>query len=269
MSLISLGRIVADMLPASAKDPNMKTALITGAGRREGIGFETARQMAQQGMQVFLSARSVEKAQQLTQVLRDEGLNVSALQLDTTDPASVTQAIKRIEDQAGRLDVLINNAAIMAVTPVTDFRTDLDVVRQQFEANLIGTWRLSQECFPLLQASGDGRIVNVSSGAGSFWDPDFGLVNNPGFEMSKFGDVPIGSYALTKLALNGLTIKLAKDFNAAGILVNSVCPGLVATYPNSPGRPVEDGARSVVWAANIPATGPTGLFFRDGKQLPW
>ncbi|WP_058974222.1 SDR family NAD(P)-dependent oxidoreductase, partial [Type-D symbiont of Plautia stali] len=169
----------------------------------------------------------------------------------------------------GKLDVLINNAAIMAVTPLTDFKSDLYFIEEQFKTNLIGTWRISQELFPLLEASGEGRVVNVTSGAGAFWDPDFGLVNNPGLQMQQFGNVPIGSYALTKLAINGLTLKLSQDFKKANILVNSVCPGLVSTYPGSPGRSVEEGAKSIVWAALLSNNGPTGLFFRDGKQLPW
>lgn len=142
-------------------------------------------------------------------------------------------------------------------------------MQNQFNTNLIGTWRVAQEFYPLLKKSGDARIVNVSSGAGTFWDPDFGPVNNPGFEMSQFGDVLIGSYALTKLAINGLTLKLAQDFRADQVLVNSICPGLVSTDPSSPGGSVEDGARSIVWGATLPSSGPTGLLFRDGKQLPW
>ncbi|RQR24985.1 SDR family NAD(P)-dependent oxidoreductase [Burkholderia sp. Bp9143] len=212
----------------------MRIALVTGAGRRQGLGFETARQLAHLGFHVFVTARIGKKAEEYAQELQDSGLKVSALQLDTTDGDSVARAVAAVTEKFGKLDVLVNNAAIMAVTPVQDFRTDLDAVRQQFETNLLGTWRMSQEFFPLLCASGDARIVNVSSGAGAFWDPDFGLVNNPGFEMSQFGDVPIGSYALTKLAINGLTLKLAQDFKAHQILVNSVCPGLVATYPGSP-----------------------------------
>jgi len=247
----------------------MKIALITGAGRREGLGFETSRQLSQQGYHVILSARKAGQAQARARELQDEGLSVSALTIDITDVDSVNHAVEFINSTYGKLDVLINNAAIMAVTPVTDFKNDLNTVTEHFQTNLVGTWRMSQELFSLLKSSGQGVIVNVSSGAGAFWDPDFGLVNNPGLQMQQFGDVPIGSYALTKLAINGLTLKLSQDFKRANILVNSVCPGLVATYPGSPGRPVEDGARSIVWAAILPANGPTGLFFRDGKQLPW
>lgn len=247
----------------------MNIGLVTGVGRREGIGFEVARQLGRQGFQVLLSARKLAQAEALARELTEEGLNVSAMQLDTTDASSVDHAVRTITQNYGKLDVLVNNAAIMGFTPVDDYRSDLETVRRHFETNLIGTWRISQEMFPLLKASGNGRIVNVSSSSGAFWDPDFGLVNNPGFQMAQFGNVSISSYALTKLATNGLTLKLAQDFRKANILVNSVCPGLVATREGSSGRPVKEGARGIVWAATLPEGGPTGLFFRDGKQLPW
>lgn len=247
----------------------MKIALVTGAGRQAGLGFETSRQLAQRGFHVVLTARKYEQASVLANILREEKLSVSPLEIDTTDASSVSKAVKHITEHYRQLDVLINNAAIMAVTPVTGIKSDLETASRQFETNLLGSWRMSQEFYELLKASGNARVVNVSSGAGAFWDPDYGLVNNPGFEMSQFGDVPIGTYALSKLALNGLTIKLSQDFRDANILVNSVCPGLVATYPGSPGRPVEEGAKSIMWAATLPDNGPTGLFFRDGKQLPW
>lgn len=247
----------------------MKIALVTGAGRKEGLGFETSRQLGGMGFHVILSARKLAQAEEMAGLLRKENISVSALEIDTTDENSVRNAVKYVSENYNQLDVLINNAAVMAVTPAIGIKTDLDTAMRQFETNLFGTWRVAQEFYALLKASGDARIVNVSSGAGAFWDPDFGLVNNPGFEMSQFGDVPIGSYALSKLAINGLTLKLSQDFRDANILVNSVCPGLVSTYPGSPGRSVEDGARSIVWAATLPNNGPTGLFFRDGKQLPW
>lgn len=116
---------------------------------------------------------------------------------------------------------------------------------------------------PLLIKSRNPRIVNVSSGAGSFSDEVFGMAVNP-------GGVP--AYGISKLALNGLTIKCAREFTADSIKINSVCPGFVATYPgteNWGARPVSEGAAGIVWAASLPADGPTGQFFRDGKVIPW
>ena len=247
----------------------MKIALITGVGRKEGIGYTTAKLLGSEGFKVIVTARSLEKAAPLAESLRSEGIDAESEALDITQEASVTALVATIEQKHGKLDVLVNNAAILPVKPVVGLTTNLEDVKAQFDTNFIGTWRVSQAFFALLKASGDARIVNVSSSAGSFWEPNFGLVNNPGFEMSQFGDVPIGSYSLSKLAINGLTLKLSQDYKDNHILVNSVGPGLVATYPGSPGRPVEDGARSIVWAALIPNHGPTGQFFRDGKQIPW
>lgn len=247
----------------------MKIALVTGVGRAEGIGFETAHQLGQLGYKVIISARNFDKVTALADQLKGKGIDAYALQLDITDNSSVSRALKDIQSEYGKLDLLVNNAAILAVKPNDKVQTDLDEVRTQFETNFLGTWRVTQEFLPLLKASDDARVVNVSSSAGSFWEPNFGLVNNPGFEMSQFGDVPIGSYALTKLALNGLTLKLSQDFKEHNIAVNSVCPGLVSTYPGNPGRPVEEGAKSILWVATLPKNGPTGLFFRDGKQIPW
>ena len=115
---------------------------------------------------------------------------------------------------------------------------------------------------PLMEKTDLARIVNVSSGAGAFSDLSFGLIVK--------GDTT--AYGLSKLALNGLTVKLAAQLKPKGIKVNAVCPGFTATYPGTlewGARPVEGGAKSIVWAATLPADGPTGGFYRDGKKLPW
>lgn len=116
---------------------------------------------------------------------------------------------------------------------------------------------------PLLRRSSHGRIVNVSSGAGSHGDTQFGLTTNRG---------AVASYGISKAALNALTTKLAAELDGTGILVNAVCPGLTATAPGMEAmgaRPIPEGAASVVWAATLPDDGPTGGFFRDGNPLPW
>ncbi|MEW2259681.1 SDR family NAD(P)-dependent oxidoreductase [Streptomyces sp. NPDC047869] len=248
----------------------MRTALITGSGRREGLGFETARQLAAEGFHVILSARKLSQVEPLAAELAEEGFDATALELDLLDRASVAAAARQVEERFGRLDVLINNAAVMVASP-TVAEKDLDELMLEFQTNVVGTWSVTQHMLPLLVASGHGRIVNVSSGAGSFWDPDYGLVNYPGFEMDRFGEMPITAYALTKTALNGLTIKTAKELKDANVLLNSVCPGVTATRPGTEqwARPAAESAKGVVWAAALPDDGPTGLFFRDGKQLPW
>ncbi|MFJ9705750.1 SDR family NAD(P)-dependent oxidoreductase [Streptomyces sp. NPDC101234] len=252
------------------KDEEMRTALITGAGRREGLGFEIARQLGAEGFHVILSARRLEQVEPLAAELVAQGVKASALKVDLLDHASLAAAAQQVEAQFGTLDVLVNNAAMMVGSPnVAD--KDMDELLLEFQTNVVGTWSVTQQFLPLIVAGGNGRIVNVSSGSGAFWDPDYGLVNYPGFEMERFG-APISAYALTKTAVNGLTIKMAKELKSDNILVNAVCPGVTATRPGSEewgARPVADGAKGVVWAATLPDDGPTGLFFRDGKQLPW
>ena len=131
------------------------------------------------------------------------------------------------------------------------------------ETNLFGAWRLTQALLPLLQRSPAPRIVNVSSGAGSHEDPAFGLRVRGG---------AAASYGISKAALNALTSTLAAELAGTSVLVNSVCPGLTATWPGAEGmgaRPVGDSAPGVVWAATLPDGGPSGGFFRDTRPLPW
>jgi NAD(P)-dependent dehydrogenase (short-subunit alcohol dehydrogenase family) len=154
----------------------------------------------------------------------------------------------------GRLDVLINNAAIHYDTGQTPLTADWRVVTEAVETNLLGAWRVARMAAPLMQARRRGRIVNVSSGAGAW--------KNLGARTP--------AYALTKLGLNGLTRMLASELRGSGVLVNAVCPGWVATdMGGEGGRPVAEGARGIVWAALLPDDGPSGGFFRDGRPIEW
>jgi NAD(P)-dependent dehydrogenase (short-subunit alcohol dehydrogenase family) len=131
---------------------------------------------------------------------------------------------------------------------------DLALVREGLETNLFGAWRMAQAFLTLLRRSPHGRIVNVSSEGGSL--------------ASMRGGTP--AYKISKAALNALTRILAGELARDRILVNSICPGWVATDMGGPGgRPVEAGAASVVWAVTLPDDGPTGGFFRDGRPVPW
>jgi NAD(P)-dependent dehydrogenase (short-subunit alcohol dehydrogenase family) len=158
--------------------------------------------------------------------------------------------------------VLINNAATAPDWYETAATADLRVVHAVLEANLFGAWRTTQALLPLLRRSRRARIVNVSSGGGAHSDPQFGLAAGPG----------MASYAVSKAALNALTVKLALELHEDRILVNAVCPGLTATsrgMEEMGARPVADGAASVVWAATLENDGPTGGFFRDGQPIAW
>jgi NAD(P)-dependent dehydrogenase (short-subunit alcohol dehydrogenase family) len=240
---------------------NDRIALVSGANR--GIGLEIARQLVQQGMTVILGARTLDRAQEAADQLAAENLRAHPLALDVADDASVRRAAAEVEAAFGRLDILVNNAAAYVDWRETASGADLDSVRTVLETNLFGAWRTAQAFLPLLRRSAHGRIVNVSSGAGSHGEMQFGLTINHGASAS---------YGISKAALNGLTAKLAAELDGTGILVNAVCPGLTATAPGMEAmgaRPIPEGAASIVWGALIPDDGPNGGFFRDGKPLPW
>jgi NAD(P)-dependent dehydrogenase (short-subunit alcohol dehydrogenase family) len=216
-------------------------AVITGANR--GIGLEVARQIAARGDTAVLTARDAAKAEAAA-----AEVGARPAQLDVTDADSV----ERFASAVGAVDVLVNNAAINYDTWERATTADLDVVRDTLETNLFGAWRIAQALVPQLRRSAHPRIVNVSSGSGQL--DDMG------------GGTP--AYRVSKTALNALTRMLAAEL--PGVLVNSVCPGWVATdMGGAGGRPVSAGAASVLWAVDLPDGGPTGGFFRDGHPLPW
>lgn len=237
-------------------------ALVTGASH--GLGLEVVRQLAQRGMTVILTARSEERGKEATEQLAGEGLRVSFKPLDVTDDASVDRLARQVGEEFGRLDVLINNAATNFDFQEQTLSADLSAVRETFETNVFGAWRMAKAFVPLLRKSAHARLVNVGSGAGSFGAPE-------GLLATKNANLP--AYSISKLALNGLTLKLAAELEGSNILVNSVCPGTTASYPGMehiPGaRPIQEGAASIIWAALLPDDGPRGGFYRDGKPLAW
>jgi NAD(P)-dependent dehydrogenase (short-subunit alcohol dehydrogenase family) len=196
---------------------------------------------------VLLGARDAAKG---ARAARQLGGDISPVQLDVADPDSVRDAVAGLD----RLDVLVNNAAILYDTWQRGVDADLDQVRDALDTNLLGAWRVTQAVLPLLRASPAGRIVNVSSGAGALTDMG--------------GGTP--AYRTSKAALNALTRILAAELRSDAILVNAVCPGWVATdMGGAGGRPVADGAAGIVWAATLPDDGPTSGFFRDGRAIDW
>jgi NAD(P)-dependent dehydrogenase (short-subunit alcohol dehydrogenase family) len=230
-----------------------RVALVTGAYR--GIGLEVSRQLARRGFAVVLTARDARKGEDAAAALKGQGLGVVPFALDVTDRQSVEAARLFVEERFGRLDVLVNNAAILYDSWQRAVTADLETVREAFETNTLGAWRTAQAFIPLLRAGGHGRIVNVSSESGS--------LDRMG------GGTP--AYSVSKAALNALTRMLADELRHSRVLVNSVCPGWVATEMGGPDAPrtVEEGASGVVWAATLPDDGPTGGFFRDGQPLAW
>jgi NAD(P)-dependent dehydrogenase (short-subunit alcohol dehydrogenase family) len=230
-----------------------RIALVTGANR--GIGFEVCRQLAQRGFTVVLTARNAEKARAAAAKIKSVG-HVEPVALDVSEPRSIERAAAEVSQRHDHLDVLINNAGINYDTWETVENADIDgTVVETIRTNLLGPWRLCQAFLALLRKSRAGRIVNVSSESGSL--------------ASMSAGPP--AYQVTKAALNAFTRTLAGELRGTRILVNSVCPGWVATDMGGAGAPrsASEGAAGIIWAATLPANGPTGGFFRDGKPLPW
>jgi NAD(P)-dependent dehydrogenase (short-subunit alcohol dehydrogenase family) len=229
---------------------NGRVALVSGGNR--GIGLEVCRQLAEAGLTVVLGSRDEERGRQAA-----EGLpgGVAVRQLDVADAASVGKLAASIESDFGRLDVLVNNAAISNDEGQSGAEADLDRVKEALEANLFGAWRLCEVAIPYMRREGYGRIVNVSTGLAALEDMGGG---SPGYRVSK-------------TSLNALTRILASELRGTGILVNAVNPGWVQTDMggSNANRTVEEGADGVVWAATLPNTGPTGGFFRDRRHVAW
>lgn len=237
-----------------------KIALVTGA--TDGIGKETARQLAEKGVTVILGARNTEKGLKVQEEFRQQDLSVDMVQLDIGDWQIVEQAAEEVQRNYGRLDILVNNAGIaldrgpLSEMPVDDFVAT-------FETNVFGTFKTIKAFLPLLKKSAAGRIVNVTSSLGS--------LNSMTDPNSPYYDVLIPAYASSKAAVNVLTIHLARELEGTGIKINSVEPGLTATravsLPNA--QPVEVGAEASVHYALIDDDGPTGEFFDRFGPFAW
>jgi NAD(P)-dependent dehydrogenase (short-subunit alcohol dehydrogenase family) len=229
---------------------NGRVALVSGGNR--GIGLEIVRQLAERGLTVVLGSRDGEQGRAAAAGLSG---GVVVRQLDVADPESVDRLSRSVEEEFGRLDVLVNNAGITNDEGQRGVDADLERVREALETNLLGAWRLCEAAIPFMRRHGYGRIVNISTGMAALEDMGGG---SPGYRVSKTG-------------LNALTRILASELRGSGILVNSVCPGWVQTDmggSRAP-RPVEEGAEGAVWAATLPNNGPTGGFFRDRRPVPW
>ncbi len=235
-----------------------RVALVSGANR--GIGFETVRQLARLGLLAIIGARDTGKGRAASEALKSEGLDAPVIALDVASAESIRAAVAETGRLFGRLDVLVNNAAILldgstSGVPGGALDVSAETVTRTFETNTLGPLRLIQAAAPLMRRAGYGRIVNVSSGAGQLSDMNGGYT----------------AYRLSKTALNALTRATAAEFPGGDIKVNSVCPGWVRTDLGGPNanRSIETGAETIVWLATLPESGPTGGFFRDKQPIPW
>jgi NAD(P)-dependent dehydrogenase (short-subunit alcohol dehydrogenase family) len=226
-----------------------RTALVTGGNR--GIGFEACRQLAKKGLRVVLTARDPLRGEAAAGALRDEGLGVFFEELDVTDNRSVEACARRLQDRGIGVDVLVNNAGVYPTGNV--FSVSEETFGRALDINALGPFRTSRAFVPGMIGRGYGRVVNVSSGGGSFGE----------------GIGPV-AYGASKAALNALTVKVAQVVRG-DVKVNAMCPGWVRTEMGGAGAPrsPEQAADTLLWLATLPADGPNGGFFRDRGPIPW
>jgi NAD(P)-dependent dehydrogenase (short-subunit alcohol dehydrogenase family) len=235
-------------------------ALVTGANK--GIGYEIAAGLGALGWSVGVGARDDRRRDEAVQKLRAGGADVFGVPLDVTGDESVTAAARLIEDRAGRLDVLVNNAGVTGGPPQEPTRVAPETVRAAVETNVIGVIRVTNAMLPLLRRSASPRIVNMSSTVGSLT-----LQTTPGAETGPIS----AAYSASKTFLNAVTVQYAKELADTNILINLGCPGYTATDLNGfrGTRTPEQGAAIAIHLATLPDDGPTGGFFDDAGVVPW
>jgi NAD(P)-dependent dehydrogenase (short-subunit alcohol dehydrogenase family) len=242
-----------------------KVALVTGSNR--GIGFETARQLGQQGVRVIVTARTEREASEAASELRSEGIEAEALALDVTNAADRAVAGIFVESRYGKLDILVNNAGIGPADGIIGLRASEsteDELQSIFNINLFSLVALTHELLPLLRKSEAGRIGNLGSILGSLTLQS--MEQSPIAPMRKF------AYNASKAAVNVFTIHLAAELKDTNIKVNSVHPGWVKTALGSDAAPmsVPDGAKTTVAVALSGPDIPNGRFIHEiNKELPW
>jgi NAD(P)-dependent dehydrogenase (short-subunit alcohol dehydrogenase family) len=249
---------------------NKRIALVTGAN--QGVGLQVAKELVANGLTVLVGSRNFERGEA---VAKEIGLGAIALQLDVTDRVSIADAAERIGTEFGRLDLLVQNAAISNTRKgslslqeyariTRPSNASLDEMRTVWETNVFGVLAAYQAMLPLLRESSDARIVNVSSAVGSLAanaDPAY-----PYHAM--FGPV----YPASKAALNAITLTMMVELESTGIKVNLVSPGFTKTNLNGyqGTQSLEEGSREVVRVALLGPDGPTGTFTRwENATIPW
>ena len=229
-----------------------KTALITGANK--GIGHEAARQLAAKGFHVFVGARNARAGRKAAEEIGKKSGKATFLEIDVADNDSVTKAAREFSNIEDHLDVLINNAGIVADGDEAILEISDDLFRKTLETNTLGSLRVTRAFAPLLRESKAPRVINVSSGSG---------------QLTGGADGWAPAYSISKSALNGVTSQLAAALPK--FAVNAVCPGWVRTDMGGEkaSRSVEEGADTITWLASEAPQELTGKFLRDRKEIPW
>lgn len=230
-----------------------RVALVTGSNR--GLGLATVRGLARQGYLTVLTARNEHDAVAAAKPLMEEGLPVVAHQLDVTDVASISRAVSDIVFEHGRLDVLVNNAAVAIDPKLTPSTVDMERVLSTFNTNVFGAWRCTSAVVPQMKDQHYGRIVNISTHMASLTTM---AASSP-------------SYRVSKAALNALTRVFGDELREHNILVNAVSPGRANTRMSYGGadQTPDEAAASLLWLAALVDDGPTGGLYHGTEKLPW
>jgi NAD(P)-dependent dehydrogenase (short-subunit alcohol dehydrogenase family) len=230
-----------------------RVAVVTGANR--GLGLETCRQLLACGLRVAMAGRDEDATERARRSLGADSGRAMTVPMDVTDVATIAAAHRRIVDQMGTPEVLVNNAAVLLFDVADPLSIPSNAYRDTFETNVFGVIEVCRVFVPPMVKRKYGRIVNVSSGAGQL------------STMTTYAP----AYSMSKAALNAFTRLLAATHRGQGVLANAVDPGWVRTDMGGPSAPrsVEQGVETTVWLATLPDDGPTGGFFRDKRSIVW
>ena len=230
-----------------------KIAAVTGGNR--GIGFQICRDIANKDLKVLLTARNSEKGAESAKILQEEGLDVTFYELDVSSAESIDNFVSRVKKEFSRIDVLVNNAAIIPDARSSGLSVEIQELQVSLETNVYGIIQLSQKIIQLMIKNNYGRIINLSSGMGQFADMGSGYL----------------AYRISKTAVNTITKVLANETDSYNIQINSVDPGWVKTEMGGAGASssVEEGADTIVWLSTRPDNSPTGMFYKKREIISW
>lgn len=230
-----------------------RTALVTGGNR--GIGLAICEGLAQRGLNVILGSRDKANGEAAAHPIREQSGTVRVEQIDVAESDSIRACYDRLVADEVAVDVLVNNAGIYPENNALD--ATIDQLDRAWTVNTRGPWLLVKHFVPDMIERGYGRVVNVSSGSGSFGE---GLDTNH------------AAYSASKTALNALTLTLNDALpNEPDVKVNSMCPGWVHTRMGGEAAPrtPKEGADTALWLATLPPDGPSGGFFRNRERIAW
>jgi NAD(P)-dependent dehydrogenase (short-subunit alcohol dehydrogenase family) len=245
---------------ADHRTSDRKVALVTGANK--GIGYEIAVGLGALGWSVGVGARDDGRRETAVARLREAGVDAFGVPLDVTDDDSVSEAARLVDERAGRLDALVNNAGITGGHDQMPTTVAPDTIRTVVETNVIGVIRVTNAFLPLLRKAVSPRIVNMSSTVGS--------LTRQAENTDQTGPISV-AYSPSKSFLNAVTLQYVKELADTNILINLGCPGFVATDLNGfrGTRTPTQGAAIAVRLATLPDGGPTGGYYDDAGSIPW